>query len=540
MLPHLSVTTRIYLLCSFMSLGGLLFGYELGILTGVYSMDSFQTQVDVQNKSTALTSSLMAGAFVGALASGPLANFIGRRGIVCFGLVLFLLGGILQTGADEIGKIYAGRAVSGLCVGMLSMAVPLYHSEIAPKHLRGRLISIQQFAITLGICVAAWVDYGFSEVASSASWRIPFGLPLTVALVYLIGSLLIPRSPRFLIDKHMDGEALHVLSLVRGDGTSDHPQVLMEYIEIKQSILFEEKFKPKHYWTLFRKGPDNNRKRLLLGMGVQIFQQLTMINALLLYAPALYQAAGIRGRQSVLLANGINSIVNLVFTIPPIIFIDRWGRRPIMIIGSIICCISVIIMTIISAITGLADTISIIHNVEKSQSAAAQGAATGADSKDAIVFLVMMYVFIASFACTWGPIGWIYPTELYSQDVRAQALGITTAANWLFNFGVTQLTPIMFNNIQWKAFVVYDCFLFVMPFIVYRYFPETMGKSLEEVDLIFTCNFNYYDVNVHHPQTAAAALVQMGRRRRQTDLPFTNASARIQEMTSNPPLPLHV
>lgn len=130
-------------------------------------------------------------------------------------------------------------------------------------------------------------------------FRIPFGLPLTVALVYLIGSLLMPRrytdcctvytlqdysvlsSPRFLIDKHMDGEALHVLSLVRGDGTPDHPQVLMEYIEIKQSILFEEKFKPKHYWTLFRKGPDNNRKRLLLGMGVQIFQQLTMINALL-------------------------------------------------------------------------------------------------------------------------------------------------------------------------------------------------------------------------------------------------------------------
>lgn len=170
-----------------------------------------------------------------------------------------------------------------------------------------------------------------------------------------------------------------------------------------------------------------------------------------------------------------------------------------MIAGSVICCVCLIVMTIISAITGLADTISTLHEIENRQPTMEMGEVDAIYSKDAIVFLVMMYLFIASFACTWGPIGWIYPTELYSQgmicntyvyrqhfhltrlweiDVRAQALGITTAANWLFNFGVTQLTPAMFDNIEWKTFLVYVCILAVVPVIVYRYFPETMVRMI--------------------------------------------------------------
>ncbi|KAF7728857.1 hypothetical protein EC973_005483 [Apophysomyces ossiformis] len=139
----------------------------------------------------------------------------------------------------------------------------------------------------------------------------------------------------------------------------------------------------------------------------------------------------------------------------------------------------------------------------------------------AIAFLVMSYIFVASYAVSWGPAGWIYPTELYSQGVRAKALGITTAANWLFNFVILQVSPVMLNRIQWKMYVVFSVFCAFVALAVYGFFPETMGKSLEEVDLIFSCNVNYYDVNVHHPQTAAAALAQMERSQLQNEHHFT-------------------
>ncbi|ORY94510.1 and other transporter-domain-containing protein [Syncephalastrum racemosum] len=484
--------------------------YEFSVLTGVVTMPNFQTEIATSKDSSSLVSTLMAGAFFGALASGPLADIAGRRGLMALGTLIFGLGGILQTGASAISHVYAGRAVTGVSIGFLSMVVPLYQSEIAPKNYRGRLISIQQFSITLGICVANWINFGTMTIANSSSWRLPLGLPLIPAFVYLIGTLFLPQSPRYLIFKHKDKEALQVLSQIRGDGTIYHPDVLMEFAEIKQSISFEQSLDSRRYWRLFQRGTENNRKRLLLGMAVQIFQQLTGANALFLYAPQIFQAAGIKGRYTSLFANGISGLVNLVFTVPPILFIDRIGRRPTLIAGSIVCCICVILMTILSALTGLTSAIG----DNSSETAPVQmhplSTLSNIDEGEAtIAFIVMMYLFIASYACSWGPIGWIYPAELYSQEVRAQALGITTAANWLFNYGVTELTPLMYANIEWRAFLVYSIFCAVIPCIVYRYFPETMGKSLEEVDLVFSLNFNYYDVNVHHPQTAMAAIHQV-------------------------------
>ncbi|CDS09029.1 hypothetical protein LRAMOSA10389 [Lichtheimia ramosa] len=505
--------TRVYMVSSFMALGGFLFGYQFGVLPGILTMYSFHQDTNIQDNSTSLTSTLMAGAVAGALAAGVLADLIGRRGVIAVSAALFMGADVLQVGADDIIKLYVGRAITGISIGALSMVVPLYQSEISPKEMRGRLVSIQQFAIACGICVSYWVDYAVLDATTVSNWRLAFGLPLIPALIYLAGALVLPKSPRYLIYKHHDRQALEVLAFVRGDGTINHPDVLMEYVEIKQSIRFEEKYGSKHFWRLFRKGADNNRKRLLLGMAVQIFQQLTGANALLLYAPLIFRASGIQGKSTTLLANGISGLVNLIFTIPPMITIDRWGRRPTLIVGSIACCLCLIIMTVIAAVTGLTDNIASMHVLDASDTNATEMDETirHIDHQASIGFLVMMYMFVACYALTWGPAGWIYPTELYSQDVRARALGFTTAANWLFNFGVTMLTPLMYVHIQWKAFVVYAVFCFVMAIVVHRYFPETMGKSLEEVDLIFSGNFNYYDLSVHHPQTAAAALSQLNR-----------------------------
>ncbi|KAI8137609.1 hypothetical protein BJV82DRAFT_524962 [Fennellomyces sp. T-0311] len=451
--------------------------YQFGILNGIMTMPFFQSDLNARNISEYLLSTMMAGAFVGALISGPLADHVGRRGLIVIGTIIFMVGS----------------------------------SEIAPKHMRGRLVSVQQLAIAFGICVSYWIGYAFTDVNGSISWRLPLGIPLVIAFFYLIGTYFMPKSPRYLIYKHMDAEALKELSVIRGDGTLDHPEVLMEYIEIKQSIRFEEKYGSKHYARLFQKGWENNRRRLLLGMAIQIFQQLTGANALFLYAPQIFQALGTRGRHSILLANCISGVINFVFSIPPILVIDRWGRRPTLVWGSVFCCACTIVMAIVGSLTGLTDNIAAIRSIEEITPDEDTGllAINASDKDGSIAFLVVMYLFVACYALTWGPAGWIYPAELYSQDVRAQALGLTTAANWLFNFGVTQLTPLMYVNIQWKTFVAYAILCAVIAYAVYRYFPETMGKSLEEIDLIFSGNFNYYDLNVHHPQTAAAALTQL-------------------------------
>ncbi|KAI9488235.1 general substrate transporter [Zychaea mexicana] len=429
-------------------------------MRGLMTMPYFQSDLNARNISEYLLSTMMAGAFGGALCS------------------------------DQ--------------------------SEIAPKNMRGRLVSVQQFAIATGICVSYWMGYAFIGIDSSLSWRLPLGIPLIIALIYAIGIMLMPRSPRFLIHKHMDREALEVLAFIRGDGSLNHPDVLMEYVEIKQSIRFEETYGSKHFGRLFRKGWENHRKRLLLGMGVQIFQQLTGANALLYVFLDLIRCIMYVLNDFAVFTNCISGVINFAFSIPPMFIIDRWGRRPTLVYGSIFCCACTVVMAIVGQVTGITNRITAMLAVDELQAAHETEKLISVPygeegNSGSIAFLVVIYLFIACYALSWGPAGWIFPTELYSQDVRAQALGLTTAANWLFNYGVTQITPIMYTTIRWKTFVAYAVLCAVIAFAVQRYFPETMGKSLEEIDLIFSGNFNYYDLNVHHPQTAAAALHELDR-----------------------------
>ncbi|KAI8098349.1 general substrate transporter [Gilbertella persicaria] len=383
--------------------------------------------------------------------------------------------------------------------------------------MRGRLMSIQQFAITLGTAVSYWLSYAFVDASESTGWRLTLGLQLVPAFICLIGLLLfIPQSPRHSIDKNYPAEALETLSKIRGDGTKTHTAVLMEFTEMKQNISFEHKlFKDHKYKRIFSNGPEHNLKRLLLGMAVQIFQQFTGVNALLVYAPQIFEATGIRGRDASLVANGLSGSINLLATIPAMIFIDRWGRRPTMIIGAILCSVCIGVMAILAGVHNYAFA-STSEFLTTAETATANTGKSGNPlillfdtSGSTIAFLIVMYFCVAFYSCTWGTLGWIYPTELYSQGVRAKALGISTASNWLFTYAVLQLTPIMLQNIYWRTYVLFSVACLMIAVIVHYEFPETNGKSLEEVDLIFSGKFGSFDTDVHHPQTAAAALAQM-------------------------------
>ncbi|EIE91595.1 hypothetical protein RO3G_16306 [Rhizopus delemar RA 99-880] len=449
-------------------------------MTGVILMPSFQQDMlDVgEGTNSIMISSLLIGAIVGAIFSGPLAD-----ALECYPwLYLYVNCTFLKH------------------IKVLNILVD--QSEIVPKNMRGRLMSIQQFTTTLGIAASYWVDYAFANVDGSMGWRLAIGFQLIPALVCLIGLILfIPESPRYSIDKKHTTEALVTLSKIRGDGTVTHNDVLKEFIEMKQNITFEHKiFKNDKYKRIFFSGPENNRRRLLLGMAVQIFQQLTGVNAILVYAPQIFQAAGLTGRDVTLFANGLSGSINLLATIPAIFFIDKWGRRPTMIIGAILCFICLGIMAVLSGLYGYGYGTYTTASVESTNMISKRSLLMVLFDTNGptIGFLVVTYSYVAAYACTWGTLGWVYPAELYSQGVRAKAL-------------VLQLTPIMLERIHWRTYVLFCVMSFIIAIIVHYYFPETSGKSLEEVDLIFSCRFNYYDVNVHHPQTAAEALEQMER-----------------------------
>ncbi|KAI8333582.1 hypothetical protein BC941DRAFT_473329 [Chlamydoabsidia padenii] len=473
----------------------------------VAAMPYFVEEIGKSNHLRWYSASMLLGAFVGSMAGGKLADQIGRKALMTTSSVLFLVGSIFQTGGNNSALILCGRALTGVCVGIYSMLVPLYQSEIAPKQLRGRLITIYQYAITLGIFCASWISYGTKPINNGSSWRLPMGVQVIPCLVLLIMIYFIPESPRYLMYRNYDSDALIVLSKIRGDGSSNHPDVYMEYVSMQQTISYEKTFKNyASYSRLFSGPPEDNRRRLLLGILTQAFQQLTGINPILLFAPQVLNRSGMHVKNTALFADCIGTSINMVATIPAIFFIDKFSRRSTMVVSAALLCICLVIMAALSMMSNFLYSEDIYATFDEGTDGYYF---EGQIKREAIAFVCMEYIYVAIFAYSWGSLGWVYPTELYGQGVRAKALSITNGFGWLLNFAVFEFYTPMLMETHGGSFIVFACCCAVIVICVYFYFPETKGKSLEEIDLIFGCDIGYYSVDAHHPQTAAATLIHM-------------------------------
>ncbi|ODM19403.1 hypothetical protein SI65_04387 [Aspergillus cristatus] len=491
------VIGNIYVISAVAVVGGALFGFDISSMSAILGTNSYKCYFNQGPRGPpfnddaecsgpeslrqgGITAAMPAGSWLGALISGFLSDILGRRYAIMIGCIIWLIGSAISCASQNMGMLIAGRIINGLSVGIESAQVPVYISELSPPSKRGRLVGSQQWAITWGILIMYYISFGCSYIGgknswdySTASFRIPWGIQMVPAVFLFVGMLFLPESPRWLARKDRWEECHSVLTLVHGKGDANSPLVITEMQEIQDLCEFERQNKDVTYFELFKPTMLN---RTMIGMFTQIWSQLTGMNVMMYYINYVFQMAGYSGDAN-LIASSIQYIINVVMTIPALLWMDRWGRRPTFLIGSAFMMVWMYANAGIMASYGTPVPHDQRSSPEQSMSL------TGAPAKGLIA---CTYLFVASYAVSFGPASWAYPPELYPLRVRGKAVSLSTSANWAFNTALGLFVPVAFENISWKTYIIFGVFCTTMLIHIFFMFPETAGKTLEETEHIFT------------------------------------------------------
>ncbi|KAI8352808.1 general substrate transporter [Choanephora cucurbitarum] len=460
-------------------IGGFLFGYDIGVISGVLTMPTFPQYFGVAGDAAEIASIkgdivsvLQAGCCAGALMINFLADPYGRKWSVVFASIIFLFGSALQVGAPNIHAMMAGRFFGGWGIGACSMLVPMYIAEIAPRKLRGRLGTLWQFLIVLGIMISYWIDYGCLKhlEPSDAQWRIPLAIQLVPGFILAVSMPFLPESLRWLAVKDRNDDVKSELSKLR-DLPPDHPEVLEEYEEILAAARFDKESKSGSFKDLFER---SNLHRLLIGICLQIFQQWTGSNAVNYYAPEIFKSIGLNSGETDILATGVYGAVKVGFVIISFFIIDtNLGRRRTLMLGSSIMVLAFFILG------------GMIYSLQQDNGGTLNAAAGAAVGAKGYVAIIMVYVFAIGYEFSWGPITWIVCSEIFPTRIRALALSITTAFNWAMNATIAKVTPLMLAKITYGTYFFFGSCCALMGVFAFVFLPETRGRSLEDIDELF-------------------------------------------------------
>jgi MFS transporter, SP family, sugar:H+ symporter len=433
----------------FGALGGLLFGYDTGVISGaiLFIKADFGLSPFMQG---AVVAGLLLGAMVGAALAGPLSDRIGRRKLIIAAAITFTVGALVAAAAPNAGVLVAARFVLGLAVGSAALVVPLYLSEIAPTEIRGAIASLNQMMIVVGILAAYIVN---AILASSGDWRLMLGLAAVPSLVLLLGMAFMPETPRFLVRTGEEAEAREVLDEVDSGESAEAPERKIEEIrEVDEREQEGGLELLKARWV---------RPALIVAIGLAVFQQFIGINTIIYYAPTTLTSVGY-GSESAIYANLVIGALNVAATIVAIRIIDRVGRKPMLLGG---------LVGMVTSLTVLGLSSELLSKPNSPGDAAA------------VITLLCLAGFIISFAATWGPVVWVMLPEVLPLSVRGTAMGVAVCLHWGANFLVSQTFPIMLDS--WgpgPVFLGYAAigvlaFLFVRALV-----PETKGRSLEQIE----------------------------------------------------------
>ncbi|ORY61409.1 MFS sugar transporter-like protein [Pseudomassariella vexata] len=472
--------SNIYLICGFAAIGGGLFGFDISSMSGVLGTQAYIRYFDnpVSYRQGGITASMPAGSLVGSLLSSFIADRWSRKVAIQVSCVIWIIGSIIQCAAQNVGMLCAGRVIAGLCVGIASAIVPVYQSEIAPKEIRGRVVSLQQWAITWGILIQFFIQYGAAQVGGgsndpnqpTSAFRIPWGVQMVPAFILLVGLFFFPYSPRWLASKDRWEDAIKVLAHLHGNGDVNHPKVLAEYQEIEDALRFEREEAVSSFAALVK---PRIFRRVVLGMSIQMWSQLCGRY----YIVYIMQGANIA---SPLATASIQYVINVVLTLPAILYLDKFGRRPALIVGSFLMMTFLFISGALQAVHGQPN----VPPIRNEENSAITWIVYNKKSVSSGI-VACSYLFVATFATTWGPTSWTYPAEIFPSKVRAKAVSLSTAANWFWNMILAFGVPPLLWNINWKMYMIFAAFNGAAFIHMSLLAPETKGYTLEEMDDVF-------------------------------------------------------
>jgi SP family sugar:H+ symporter-like MFS transporter len=444
------------------ALGGFLFGFDSGVING--AVDAISVAFGTHTAATGFAvASVLLGCAFGAFGAGALANMIGRRPTMLFNAVLFLVSAFATGAAASAHTFITWRIVGGVAIGAASVLAPMYISEVAPAYLRGRLASLQQMAIVLGLFGAFLSNDLLAKIAHGAgavlwlgepAWRWMFWMEAIPSAAFLIGVLLIPESPRYLVFAGKRERARNVFAKIGGNVDE-----LVQQVE--QSLKGEHR---PRLSDLIVPGTTRVASVVWIGIGLAAFQQFVGINIIFYFGEVLWKAAGAT-EQSALRINLLTGLVNILATIPAIALIDRLGRKPLLLMGSAGMALTLGAMGVVFATAGV-----------------------GPDGKPflthpaAVTGLVAANLYIVAFAMSWGPVMWVLLGEMFPNRLRAAALSVSGATNWAANFAVTvTFLPLLKGIGLAKSYGLYALAAVISLFFVWTAVRETKGKTLEEM-----------------------------------------------------------
>ncbi|KAF4614243.1 hypothetical protein D9613_007735 [Agrocybe pediades] len=444
----------------FSSIGAFLFGYDSGIIASVITMEHYIAHFgEDPSIKGAIVSTFNGGCFFGAAGAGWANDRFGRKRTIQIGCLFAIWGCAMQAGANNVATLIIGRVVAGLAIGCLSMTVPLYNTEVAPPTIRGFLVGLNQQLLGIGFIVANWVGYGCQFIKSDTSWRLPLGLQLVPAGLLFVGIHFLPESPRWLLEVRRDDEALQTVKKLHNNDETAVP----EYQEMYQAIKAEVSIRSRKLSDLWATRAMTHRT--LVAVGVQVFCQLTGINVINYYGPEMYNSLGVTGGKA-LLVQGIYGAVGPIANIFFIIFVlDRVGRKKPLMFGA---ASFVATFSILSAIL-------------------ATNPLDGASSQPAAQRAGIAMIFLTSviFSLSFGPVSWVLASEVFPTNTRAIGTSVATCSNWAFNTLLAQVAPLGIAKVGWKFYMLFVT-LNVVDFIaIALFFPETKGKTLEEMNQVF-------------------------------------------------------
>ncbi|PNY25636.1 MFS sugar transporter [Tolypocladium capitatum] len=474
MAGHLGAFRASYLV-ALSCVGSFLFAYDTGIVGGILTLKSFQddfgfTAKEKDNVSSLSASLLQAGAFFSCLFAWPFTARFGRRRSIALASLVFNVGTLLQLPRSYgLATWYAGRVIAGVGVGIATAVIPMYSAEMAPKHLRGRLGSGFQLAFTCGVLTSYFVDYGVAEhvAPSSRQWRIPVGLQLVPGGILGLGMLLTRESTRWLAKRGRHQEALDSLIWVRGG--EDTTEVQVEFSEILAGIKEEDRVTEGVTWREYLLPA--NRYRMFLAISIQMV------------SPQIFNAVG-AGQNALLLSGffGVCKVVSCLFFV--LFLVERIGRKGSLLVGSFLMGAYMLAVGLITK----------YHPPNP-------GAGL---TPPAIASLTMIYLEAMTFNVSWGPVPWLYMSEIFPTRIREGGVAVGAATQWLFNFTFSQITPHAITNLGWRTFLMFCIFNWALVVYTWVFIKETKMRSLEEMELVFNAEHTQIDIAAAHRKDSPA------------------------------------